>query len=232
MPCATPFLQELIVSPMPPIVLQQPGKMLVFIQSHGISPRTCHNAALKSWEHPIYLPDMQAERAECTQGAMKGIGPTRTSSHGRAQRGTSSGALIPPACMASSIEGHFPPLSNFIELHISSVHWNTPRHNDLYNAVQRHVGKSIRVVSRRSMAYIPTPNSGSHARRSFGVSAHLALSNFFLRSLSVVVLAAFILVGCRGPSDLGKDPNWRASAGGITKDQVILVGVVHVTQGR
>jgi len=29
----------------------------------------------------------------------------------------------------------------------------------------------------------------------------------------------------------GQDPNWRVGAGGITKEQVILVGVVHVSQG-
>jgi len=29
----------------------------------------------------------------------------------------------------------------------------------------------------------------------------------------------------------GQDPNWQVGAGGITKDQVILVGVVHVSQG-
>ena len=29
----------------------------------------------------------------------------------------------------------------------------------------------------------------------------------------------------------GQDPNWRVGAGGITKDQVILVGVVHISRG-
>jgi len=29
----------------------------------------------------------------------------------------------------------------------------------------------------------------------------------------------------------GQDPNWRVGAGGITKGQVILIGVVHVSQG-
>jgi len=29
----------------------------------------------------------------------------------------------------------------------------------------------------------------------------------------------------------GQDPNWRIGAGGITKEQVILIGVVHVSQG-
>jgi hypothetical protein len=29
----------------------------------------------------------------------------------------------------------------------------------------------------------------------------------------------------------GQDPNWRIGMGGITKEQVILVGVVHVSQG-
>jgi hypothetical protein len=29
----------------------------------------------------------------------------------------------------------------------------------------------------------------------------------------------------------GQDPNWRVGAGGITKEQVILIGVVHVSQG-
>jgi hypothetical protein len=28
-----------------------------------------------------------------------------------------------------------------------------------------------------------------------------------------------------------QDPNWRVGVGGITKDQVIVVGVVHVSQG-
>lgn len=29
----------------------------------------------------------------------------------------------------------------------------------------------------------------------------------------------------------GQDPNWRVGVGGITKEQVILVGAVHVSQG-
>lgn len=29
----------------------------------------------------------------------------------------------------------------------------------------------------------------------------------------------------------GQDPNWKVGSGGITKDQVIIVGVVHVSQG-
>ena len=29
----------------------------------------------------------------------------------------------------------------------------------------------------------------------------------------------------------GQDPNWQVGAGGITRDQVILVGVIHVSQG-
>ena len=29
----------------------------------------------------------------------------------------------------------------------------------------------------------------------------------------------------------GQDPNWRVGVGGITKEQVILVGIVHVSQG-
>jgi len=29
----------------------------------------------------------------------------------------------------------------------------------------------------------------------------------------------------------GQDPNWRVGAGGVTKEQVILIGVVHVSQG-
>jgi hypothetical protein len=28
-----------------------------------------------------------------------------------------------------------------------------------------------------------------------------------------------------------QDPNWRVGAGGITKEQVILIGVVHISQG-
>jgi hypothetical protein len=29
----------------------------------------------------------------------------------------------------------------------------------------------------------------------------------------------------------GQDPNWRIGAGGIKKEDVILVGIVHVSQG-
>ncbi len=29
----------------------------------------------------------------------------------------------------------------------------------------------------------------------------------------------------------GQDPNWRIGVGGITKDQVTLIGVIHVSQG-
>jgi hypothetical protein len=30
---------------------------------------------------------------------------------------------------------------------------------------------------------------------------------------------------------VGQFPNWRVGSGGITKEQVILIGVIHVSQG-
>ena len=43
---------------------------------------------------------------------------------------------------------------------------------------------------------------------------------------------ADVLMGVQEAGRLeGQDPNWRVGAGGITKEQVILVGVVHVSQG-
>jgi hypothetical protein len=45
-------------------------------------------------------------------------------------------------------------------------------------------------------------------------------------------LTTYVPIGFQEAGALeARDPNWRVGVGGITKDQVILVGVVHVSQG-
>ena len=119
--CISRILQELIlVSSMPPAVSQQPGKMSVFVQTHGFGPRTCHNDVLKSWEHSTCPPDMQAERAEGMQAATRGIWLTRTSSH---REGTAAHIVecVYTTCTYGS-EGHFAPPDIFTGFHTCQTH--------------------------------------------------------------------------------------------------------------
>ena len=69
--------------------------------------------------------------------------------------------------------------------------------------------------------------------RFFDVSALLDPLNVFPRSLSVVVLAALTLIGCKRPSD--SEGQTQTDGPALERDHEIPghpVGVVHVTQGR
>ena len=72
----------------------------------------------------------------------------------------------------------------------------------------------------------------SFARRiASAVTRFLGVSLLRL-GISCIILTVYFLYWLQEAEGLeGQDPNWRIGDGGITKDQVILVGVVHVSRG-